>query len=140
VLNLPLFGVLIAAPRRPPAWAAAAANTGTHPNLNWDQTRWTLDHVRPGCRVGARETGTLLYFRPNTVNLDGKVNPAALKALGAHALGRYVDRAHVDVLIDALVAIRLDTGQRWGTTWRPARRVDARFLETVRRGRQHCLR
>jgi hypothetical protein len=139
ILNLPLFGVLIAAPRRPPAWAAAAANTGTHPNLNWDQARWTLDHVRPRCRVGARETGTLLYFRPNTVNLDGKVNPAALEARGGHALSRYVDRAHIDVLIDALGAIRLDTGQRWGT-WSRARRIDARFLMTVRRGRQQCLR
>ena len=143
VFNLPLFGVLIAAPRRPPAWAAPAANTGTHPNLNWDQTRWTLRHVRPSCRVGARETGTLLYFRPNTVNLDGKVNPAALRAIATRrpgALSRYADRAHVDVLIDARVAIRIDTGQRWGTTWIPARRVDARFLETVRRGRQDCLR
>lgn len=139
ILNLPLFGVLIAAPRRPPAWAAAAANTGTHPNLNWDQTRWALDHVRPRCRVGARETGTLLYFRPNTVNLDGQVNSAALEARGGHELARYVDRVHVDVLVDALVAIRLDTGQRWGT-WSRARRIDARFLETVRRGRQQCLR
>lgn len=139
VVNLPLFGVLIAAPHQPPAWAAAAANTGTHPNLNWDQTRWALRHVRPGCRVGARETGTLLYFRPNTVNLDGQVNPAALTARSGRSLAHYVDRARVDVLIDALGAIRLDTGRRWGT-WRPARRIDARFLETVRRGHEDCLR
>jgi hypothetical protein len=142
VLNLPLFGVLVAAPRRPPAWAAAAANTGTHPNLNWDQTRWALQHVRPGCRVGARETGTLLYFRPNTVNLDGTVSSPALAAQTGPpgALADYVDRARVDVLIDALGAIRLDTGQRWGRTWRSARRIDARFLTTVRRGRERCVR
>ena len=138
-LNLPLFGVLLAAPRVPPSWAAAAANTGTHPNLNWGQVAWTANHVRPGCRVGAIETGTLVYFRDNTVNLDGKVNRAALRARAARRLARYVDQARVDVLIDFPGALRLDTGPHpveWRTPWR----IDARFIATVRRGREGCLR
>ena len=100
VLNLPLFAVLAAAPRTSPGWADPGTNTGTHPNLNWDQTTWTLHHVRPACRVGAVETGTLTYFRPNTLNLDGKVNRFALEARVAGRVPAYVDQAQIDVLVD----------------------------------------
>ncbi|HEY3886458.1 MAG TPA: hypothetical protein VGL62_14700, partial [Vicinamibacterales bacterium] len=39
-------------------------------------------HVPPQERVGAFQSGTLGYFRDGVVNLDGKVNPAALAARG----------------------------------------------------------
>jgi hypothetical protein len=99
-LNLPLFGVLLAAPRVPPAWAARGSTLGTKPDVNADQAHWALRHVRPGCRVGAWEAGTLIYFRDRTVNLDGKVNPAALAARADHTLPAYVARARIDVLVE----------------------------------------
>jgi hypothetical protein len=138
-LNLPLFGVLLAAPRTPPAWASPATNTGTHPNLNWDQATWTMRHVRPDCLVGAFETGTLLYVRPNTVNLDGKVNPAALEARFAGRVPSYVHRARVDVIVDIQSGVARATRTRSGE-WSPVRRLDQRFDLTTRRGREPCLR
>ena len=82
VANVPIFAVLAGGPSwPPPAWAARDTNLGTHTNLNYeDQYAWVRDHVRPGCVVGAFETGTLIYFRDHTVNLDGKVDHAALEA------------------------------------------------------------
>ena len=116
-LNLPLFVVLVDATPTPPAWAAPAANTGTHPNLNWDQTTWALQHVRQDCRIGAVESGTMVYFRPNTLNLDGKVNRFALDAQIAGRPPAYVDEAGIDVLVDIQSGIARDT-------W-PGRRVGA---------------
>jgi hypothetical protein len=138
-VNLPLFGVLLAAPRDPPAWAAAAANTGTRPNVNWDQASWALGHVQPRCRVGARETGTLIYFRPDTVNLDGKVNPTALAAREKGRLPGYAVRSGALVLVDALVFLRGDIGPR-RAQWTAPRRAQARYFQAVRRGSEHCLR
>jgi hypothetical protein len=138
-LNLPLFGVLHAAPREPPSWSAPLANTGTHPNLNWDQATWTVENVRADCRVGAIETGTLTYFRPNTRNLDGKVNPAALRAREEGRLSDYVERARIDVLVDIPFGVEVATRGRRGA-WHAAEPVDDRFVVAVRRGREGCLR
>jgi hypothetical protein len=95
--------------------------------------------VRPACRVGAVESGTLLYFRDNTLNLDGKANPAALRARVDGTLGRYVDRAGVDVLIDFPRALRVGMGPR-PSAWREPRRAVEPFMVAVRRGRERCLR
>jgi len=137
-LNLPLFGVLLDAPRTSPRWADPGANTGTHPNLNWDQTTWALQHVRHDCRIGAIETGTMIYFRPNTLNLDGKVNRAALDARVAGRLPAYVDRARIDVLLDIRSGIAGATRGR-DAEWTSPRRLDERFWVTTRRGREGCV-
>jgi hypothetical protein len=137
-LNLTLFAVLLDAPRTPPAWADPGANTGTHPNLNWDQTTWALQHVRSECRIGAIETGTMIYFRPNTLNLDGKVNRAALDARVADQLPAYVDEARIDVLVDIESGIAVATHGR-DAEWAPPRRLDERFWVTTRRGRESCV-
>jgi hypothetical protein len=50
--------------------------------------------------VGAYETGTLLYFRDRTVNLDGKVDHDALEARMAGRAPDYVERRGVDVMVD----------------------------------------
>lgn len=42
---------------------------------------WVGEHVPPEVWVGAVQTGTLGYFHDRTINLDGKVNPEALKVL-----------------------------------------------------------
>ncbi len=54
--------------------------------------------VPEGERVASRNSGTLGFFRDGVVNLDGKVNPAAL----AHKdeLWRYLDAREVDWLCD----------------------------------------
>lgn len=54
--------------------------------------------VPPGEAVASRNSGTLGFFRDRVVNLDGKVNPAAL----AHRddLGRYLDEQGVRWLCD----------------------------------------
>jgi hypothetical protein len=43
-----------------------------------EQVTMVEERVPPGARVGARQSGTLGYFRENVVNLDGKVNEEAL--------------------------------------------------------------
>ena len=136
-VNLPLFAVMLRAPREPPAWAAGGSNTGTHPNLNWDQTAWTLAHVQSGCRVGALESGTLIYFRDRVVNLDGKVNFAALRARRAGRLPEYVRASGVDVLVDIRPGIRRAT---WGERgrWRMVANL-GRFHVWARRGREGCV-
>jgi hypothetical protein len=137
-LNLPLFGVLLAAPRQPPAWAARGSNLGTKPNINFDQTEWALRHVRAGCRIGAWEAGTLIYFRDGAVNLDGKVNPAALTARAHHTLPAYVARARIDVLVDWKGGIAVAT-VRHRRQWRQVADL-GRFAASVRRGHGGCLR
>lgn len=42
---------------------------------------WVQDNVPGDVWVGAVQTGTLGYWRDRTINLDGKVNPNALRAL-----------------------------------------------------------
>ena len=127
------------APRTPPGWADPTTNTGTHPNLNWDQTTWALTHVRPDCRIGAVETGTLVYFRPATLNLDGKVNRFALDASIAGVLPEYVDDAGIDVLVDIPSGIERAT-RGTADEWTPPTPIDERFWVTTRRGHEGCLR
>jgi hypothetical protein len=112
VANVPLFVVLAGGPHwPPPAWAARETNLGTHTNLNYEeQYAWVRQHVRPSCVVGAYETGTLVYFRDRTVNLDGKVDHDALAARLAGRSPQYVDQRHVDVMMD--IPSGIDRGLR----------------------------
>ena len=101
VANVPILAVLVAGDADPPAWAARDSNLGAHPNLNvTEQLAWIDDHVSPSCVVGAYETGTLLYFRARTVNLDGKVDHDALEARLEDRSPDYVDARGVDVMVD----------------------------------------
>jgi hypothetical protein len=101
IANVPILAVLAAGDDTPPAWAARASNLGAHPNLNQtEQLAWIRAHVNPSCTVGGFEAGTLLYFRPRTVNLDGKVSHAALEAAQSGRTPDYVDRRRIDVLVD----------------------------------------
>ena len=87
--------------------------------------------------VGARQTGTLGYFRPRVVNLDGKVNGDALRARAAGRLRAYLDAAGVDVVVDAGGLARHALG--------PGRRgfvlagEFAGYEAWLRRGRRACL-
>jgi hypothetical protein len=83
--------------------------------------------------MAAFESGTLGYFREDVVNLDGKVNSAALRARRAGATHRYLLRADVDVMVD----IATPAPARLG--WPQVAEL-GRFKVWVRPGREHCLR
>ncbi len=65
-----------------------------------DQYGWVREHLQPNTRIGAAQTGVLGYFWPNTVNLDGKVNPLALTALQTGTIDRYILSERIEILID----------------------------------------
>jgi len=134
VANVPVLAVLLTAPHWPPPWwTSPTSNLGTHPNLNYElQYAQTQAHVRKGCRVGAFESGTLGYFREGVVNLDGKVNPAALQARMTQSSAEYARRAGVDVMVD----IHTYGWARRG--WRPMADL-GRYKIWVRPGRESCL-
>ncbi len=53
---------------------------GQHVHEHFQVVRWVEDNVPDSTWVGAVQTGTLGYWHDRTINLDGKVNPAALAA------------------------------------------------------------
>ena len=137
--NVPVFAVLATGSKSPPAWAARDSNLGAHPNLNHtSQLAWIRANVAPGCTVGAYETGTLIYFRDRTVNLDGKVDHHALEARLAGRSPQYVDRRGIDVLVDIESGpARALQGRRDG--WRKVEDM-GRYEAWVRSGRERaCL-
>ena len=56
---------------------------GQHVHEHFQVVDWVDAHVAEDTWVGAVQTGTLGYWHDRTINLDGKVNPAALAALRA---------------------------------------------------------
>jgi len=62
---------------------------------------WVDENVPAETWVGAVQTGTLGYWHDRTINLDGKVNPAALSARRAegHVLN-YVTASEIDYVVD----------------------------------------
>jgi hypothetical protein len=101
IANVPVFAVLASGSKAPPAWAARDSNLGAHPNLNHtEQLAWIDDHVDPRCVVGGFEAGTLVYFRDNVVNLDGKVDHDALQARMDGRTPQYVDERRIDLIVD----------------------------------------
>lgn len=61
---------------------------------------WVDTHVSPEVWVGAVQTGTLGFFHDRTINLDGKVNPEALRANRLGQLPQYVIDSKVQYLVD----------------------------------------
>lgn len=56
----------------------AVMRGASHPHMH--VVRWVQAHVPASSWVAAPQSGTLGYFHDRTVNLDGKVNPDALRA------------------------------------------------------------
>lgn len=81
---------------------------------------WVQRNVPASTWVGAVQTGTLGFFHDRTINLDGKVNPAALRAI--------LDHGHV---LDYVVDSRIDVIADWAGMAGWARMSDAspRFTE-----------
>ena len=49
-------------------------------HMHFQVVEWVEENVPDDTWVAAAQTGTLGYFHDRTINLDGKVNPAALHA------------------------------------------------------------
>jgi hypothetical protein len=72
---------------------------GVHEQGHFQVVGWVDENVPDETWVGAVQTGTLGYWHDHTINLDGKVNPAALAAL--YEKGNVLDYV-VDSRIDYL--------------------------------------
>jgi hypothetical protein len=53
-----------------------------------------------GQKVGAFQSGVTGYYNENVVNLDGKVNVAALRAMRERRVEQYLDEAGIDFVVD----------------------------------------
>jgi hypothetical protein len=60
--------------------------------------KWAISH--PSARIGMEQSGTAGFIAPNVINLDGKVNYAALLAKQKGDIGEYVEREKLDYIID----------------------------------------
>ena len=61
---------------------------------------WVQQNVPDDVWVGAVQTGTLGFFHDRTINLDGKVNPEALRARLAGRTQEYVLASPIEYLTD----------------------------------------
>jgi hypothetical protein len=61
---------------------------------------WVEGNLTRETWVGAFQSGTLGFFHDRTINLDGKVNPAALRAIQERRLGPYVVDSPIAFVID----------------------------------------
>lgn len=83
------------------AWAAwNAHHRGAIGDGHSVAAGYVARHLPAEARVGAFQSGVVGYYNPNVINLDGKVNVAALAAMRAKRVEDYVDRAGIDYVID----------------------------------------
>ncbi len=59
-------------------------------HMHFQVVNWVEENVAQETWVGAIQTGTLGFFHERTINLDGKVNPAALSARIESKIPEYV--------------------------------------------------
>jgi hypothetical protein len=98
--------------RRVVAAAIIAAYVLLLPYMSWNRVRrddyrflnaaqWIEARTPPDTRIGIFNSGAIGYFSDRrVVNLDGKVNPAALKALRQNRMRDYVSAAEIDYVVD----------------------------------------
>ncbi|HVG82507.1 MAG TPA: hypothetical protein VNB28_09515 [Methylomirabilota bacterium] len=79
VLAVPLLATPALSANRA-AWQGSLTYFGTI--MFWDQVELVRAHVPDGEWVAAGQSGTLGFFRPHVLNMDGKVNPQAQAHLG----------------------------------------------------------
>ena len=73
--------------------------TGTE-HEHFQVVEWVEANVPDDVWVGAIQTGTLGFFHDRTINLDGKVNPAALEARRTDDIPLYVQQSPIMYLVD----------------------------------------
>lgn len=67
---------------------------------------WVKNNLNEQQWVGAIQTGTLGFFHDRTINLDGKVNPMALRARRQGKVLDYVVNSDIDYLVDWVGILR----------------------------------
>lgn len=65
-------------------------------HMHFQVVEWVKDNVEDSVWIGAIQTGTLGFFHDRTINLDGKVNPAALNAAVNKQLPEYIVNQEFD--------------------------------------------
>jgi hypothetical protein len=77
------------------------ATGGQTPARQLEVARWIRERVPPEVRVGTVQSGVVGYYagRP-VVNLDGKVNPLAMRALREGRMWDYLGRERIDLFGD----------------------------------------
>ena len=61
---------------------------------------WVKKNVDTEVWIAGTQTGTLGYFYDRTINLDGKVNPEALKARNERQISQYVLKKNIQYIVD----------------------------------------
>ena len=69
-------------------------------HLQLQMLRWVNKNVPERIWIGAVQSGTLGFFHDRTINLDGKVNPAAFQARLNNRIGEYMVATPVEYLVD----------------------------------------
>jgi len=69
-------------------------------HLQLPMLRWVNKNVPDRIWIGAVQSGTLGFFHDRTINLDGKVNPAAYQARLQNRIGEYMVATPVEYLVD----------------------------------------
>ncbi len=68
----------------------------------YDAARWVATHTDASETIGVFQGGAIGYLsHRRVVNLDGKVNAEAYQALRAGRLREYLDREHIDLVLDS---------------------------------------
>jgi hypothetical protein len=67
---------------------------------HYHMVNWVEKNVNKEQWVGAFQSGTIGYFHDRTINLDGKVNPEALKALKEDKIYYYIADKKPDYLVN----------------------------------------
>jgi hypothetical protein len=71
-------------------------------HMHFQVVEWVQQHVSDDAWVAAPQSGTLGFFHDRTINLDGKVNPAALAArhTDGNATRYFLERRQIEYLAD----------------------------------------
>jgi hypothetical protein len=72
----------------------------SHEHMHFQVVDWVDRNVPAEAWVGAIQSGTLGFFHDRTINLDGKTNPAALKARGPERMRPYILATPIAYLAD----------------------------------------
>jgi hypothetical protein len=77
-------------------------------HMHFQAVRWVEDNLGEDTWVGAPQSGTLGFFHDRTLNLDGKVNPAAYEArTRAGGIERYVLDLRIPYIVDWATVVDL---------------------------------
>ncbi len=70
------------------------------PHPHWQAVEWVRANVPNDVWIGAVQSGTVGFFHDRTLNLDGKVDPAALAALLREEQHQHIVDSPAQVLVD----------------------------------------